>query len=484
MSQLQIQLPMGADGQPRLPSAAKGVDGKPRFHLPLIKELINADPGVRYVVLYESLYGGYEASSRQFFEEHLAPGDVFVDVGAHWGIFSLSAATRHPGQVRAVAIEPHPLNVMQLLNSIRVNQLLDTVEAVAAAAGATRQTLALRSNSTMGHSLDESVAASKEPVLRVPVVTVDELFLDRPELAAGRVFLKVDVEGFEFEVLSGARRLMESGRVAAVMWEKGHSYNEEPGHGRMLRLIEEFHRYGFTLHRFPSSEYVGPLVPFATTPEVGNVFALAPGFARKPVYELPFEPRPPFNNLFATPADPATRARTTELLLAARSSDGARWANPQELQIGAAERAATAAVHVPPGSRVLDLGAGALALRDQLVSAGCQYTAADLLARSADCRVVDLNQGQFPAGEFDVVALLEVLEFMHDVPALLALCRQAAGRLIVLYNVSHGEPVVQRRQQGWFNDYDQASLESLLQAAGWSVAEAASTSQGMLFVCS
>jgi hypothetical protein len=67
----------------------------------------------------------------------------------------------------------------------------------------------------------------------------------------------------------------------------------------------------------------------------------------------------------------------------------------------------------------LDLGAGALALAPHVTAAGGTCTAADLIARSAACHVIDLNQGQFPPGEYDCITLLDVLEFLHDVPAVL-----------------------------------------------------------------
>jgi FkbM family methyltransferase len=482
MSQVQLTLPM-VEGQPVLPSHAKGAEGLPRFRVPLLKELINNDSGVRYLVTYESLYGGYEASSREFFDSHLQPGDVFIDVGAHWGTFSLSAATRHPRQISVLAVEPHPLNLVQLLKAVRINRLISNIEVVAAAAGAQRGMAQLRHASTMGHSLDEATPGSAHaPVLQVPIVPLDELMDERPALSGRRVFLKIDVEGYEYEVLSGARRLMESGRVASVMWEKGDAYSSDAGRQKMELLLEEFGRLGYTNYRFPSSEFVGPLVPFAPTPEVGNVFALAPGFDRKPVYELPFEPRPPFNMLFATPADPATRAQTSALLLAARSSDGARWANPNELVPGAGERAAAAGPHIPPGSRVLDLGAGHMALK-RLLPQGCHYTPADLLARSADCQVVDLNQQQFPAGEFDCIALLEVLEYIHDVPWLLRRCHDAAGRLIFTYHPHAGEALELRRQRGWFNDFDLAALTALVNQAGRRIHSQTAVGDATLFVC-
>ncbi len=43
-------------------------------------------------MMYELRFGGYEAPSRKFFDEHLRPGDSFVDVGSHWGVYSFSAA--------------------------------------------------------------------------------------------------------------------------------------------------------------------------------------------------------------------------------------------------------------------------------------------------------------------------------------------------------------------------------------------------------
>jgi hypothetical protein len=96
--------------------------------------------------------------------------------------------------------------------------------------------------------------------------------------------------------------------------------------------------------------------------------------------------------------------------------------------------------------------------------------------------VVDLNQRQFPAGEYDCIAMLELLEYMHDVPWLLARARQSAHRLICTYHPRAEEPA-QRRQQGWFNDYTNEELMGLLGQAGWRVETNSRHEFGTLYTC-
>jgi FkbM family methyltransferase len=481
-SSYSIELPVSADGSVVLESHARDAGGAPRFRLPLPREALEGDPGVRYLIEHERLHGGYEAATRLFFDEHLAPGDVFVDVGAHWGVFALSAATRWPGQVAVIAVEPHPQNVAQLLKSVDFNGLGAAVAVVAAAAGAQRGIEALGCATSMGHTLDRSAAHAVTGALSVPVVTLDEVLQARGDLAGRRVFLKIDVEGLELEVLHGARALLSGGRVPAIMWEQGQGYASAAGRGRLKLLLEALQAHGFSLHRFPSTELGGPLVPYAPTLEIGNVFALAPEFECKEAYLLPYAEQPPFNPVFALPADPGTRAETTRLLAEVRGSDGARWADPEELYPGAEARARAAAGLVAAGSRVLDLGAGAMALAQELPPR-CTYVAADLIARSDACQVVDLNQGRFPPGRYDVVAMLELLEYIHDVPALLARARESADRLVCTYRVREGEALEARRERGWFNDYGEDEFARILAEAGWRLARRSAHDFGVMFVC-
>ena len=123
----QITLQKTQDGQALLPSATLTPEGRPRFVMKLVPELINTDAGVSYMVNHELFFEGFERITRDVVDAHLLPDDVFVDIGAHWGIMALSAATRWPGSIQVVSVEPHTLNVQQIMHSVGINRLGESI---------------------------------------------------------------------------------------------------------------------------------------------------------------------------------------------------------------------------------------------------------------------------------------------------------------------------------------------------------------------
>jgi FkbM family methyltransferase len=480
----------------RVESPFRQADGTPRFVMTINAAYLQ-DPGIRALVRGEGEDGGYEYPARAFLDAHLEPGDLFIDVGAHWGVYSLHAATRHRGDVKVIAIEPHPGNIAPLLGAINANGLAGAIEVVSVAAGADPGTAPLIFNSTMGHSLHGfglPADAKRLGTLTVPVLPLDLIVREREGLAGRRIIIKIDVEGFEPEVVAGAAGLLDAGRVAAVIWEHGSAYAMNGSRGEaMAALCRALEDRGFRQYRFPHPSMGGPLVPFAPTPECFNVFALSPAVQRRPVYPKPRPHPEPLSKLTRAPAAPAVRDATTRMLMARRATDAARWADFEAMRPGAEARARLAAAFVPAAARVLDLGAGVMALRRAL-PAGCRYQPADLVAFAEDTLVVDLNDGQFPGGNYDVAVFLDVLEFLHDPQAALDAAADRAGRLIASYRPcdgpsAGGSPLgaateTGRRSLGFFNDYSEADMSSLLSAAGWSVDRRAGSEDFALFIAS
>lgn len=477
----QTASPRGALQDARLTAAFPGPDGKPRFTMMLPPGTLK-DPGVRALVRGETERGGYEYPTRAFIDAHLGPGDLFVDVGAHWGIYTLHAATRHRGGVRVLAIEAHPGNIGPLTQGVTRNRLGASVEVICVAAGAKPGSAPLVFNSTMGHSLyglGLPEGAGRLGEVTVPVLPLDLLLAERPELADRRIILKVDVEGYEPEVIDGARRTLDSGRVAAVIWEHGSAFRTGARREAMLAMCAALEDRGYRQFRFPHPTMGGPLVPFAPTPECYNVFALAPHLERRSVYDKAKRQPEPVPPLERAPDDPDTRAATTELLIARKATDAARWADFQAMRDGAGERAAAAAGWIEPGSRVLDMGAGVMALRDALPS-NCAYVPADLLPFDPATEVVDLNDGGFPEGAYDVAVMIHVLEFVHDVERLLRRAANVAPHLVVGYRPADSMSVHERRGSGYVNDLTAGEIEALLERTGWRVRDRTDT-RGLLF---
>src|SRR5580658_4545326 len=103
-----------------------------------------------------------------------------------------------------------------------------------------------------------------------------------------------------------------------------------------------------------------------------------------------------------------------KLVISKGETDVARWADPGQLEAAWEARAVAAADLVAAGSRVLDVGCGAMKLEGHLPP-GCQYQPADIVARDARTIVADINGDGLAEGVLagcDVIAMLGVWEYV------------------------------------------------------------------------
>lgn len=159
-------------------------------------------------VLY---YGLADPMEMHFLMDFLQPQDHFIDVGANVGVYAL-LATSVPG-VRVLAMEPSSLAYRRAEENIELNRLQDRVTLVREAAGKARATGYITMGLDAMNSLLEEGADG--PAERVPVNTLDlvcsEHKLDRVTV------IKVDVEGWETDVLEGALDLVYSRGPALIV---------------------------------------------------------------------------------------------------------------------------------------------------------------------------------------------------------------------------------------------------------------------------
>ena len=191
----------------------------------------------------------------------------------------------------------------------------------------------------------------------------------------------------------------------------------------------------------------------------------------------------------APPTPTENRARATEDLIRDKGTDTQRWAQMDSLATQWDARAAMAAEWIAEGSRVLDVGAGAMAL-GSVLKPGCTYQPADVVERRPGCFVADLNRGEFPPGSYDCVTFLGVLEYVHEVDAVLVRAALAAPRMIVTYcTFVPGGDVAIRRGMGWVNELTAPQFTGTLERCGWRIERSREVKRGpgniqMMFDCS
>lgn len=137
------------------------------------------------------------------FLAHSAGRRRFLDVGSCHGMFSLAFVHGRP-EAEALAVEPSPLAWEVLAENLRRNAAA-RITPLQAALGAGPGTLAMR---VSWHHL-EACAADEPGAMILPLSTLDGLCAERgfrPDL------VKIDVEGYEFAVLQGARRVLSEDR--------------------------------------------------------------------------------------------------------------------------------------------------------------------------------------------------------------------------------------------------------------------------------
>jgi FkbM family methyltransferase len=277
--------PRAPPAEVEFPSASLDAQARPRFSMCLPASLITRDLGAAHLFYHDLLGRGFEFGLRRFLDLHLRSDDVFVDVGAHWGIHALTAATVLPHQVGVLAIEAHPDNAARLRQWVALNQLDGDIEVVSKAIGEREGIAQLwTSGSSMGHSLRSERHEQGSVPIDVEATTIDRLLGDRRHLRWRRFWLKIDVEGNELEALTGAQALFAREHVAAVIWEK--SVFHAPGTQALRdRSVWDFlDSRGFRHFRMEDESRGGALLALEDRNAVCNVLSLAPDVVPKDRY--------------------------------------------------------------------------------------------------------------------------------------------------------------------------------------------------------
>jgi len=204
------------DGYIRLDGSARRAKDISRDYVLCIPLDMLEDPSTQILLRAEFAGQGYETQERRLLDTLLPPECLFLDIGAHWGVYTLHVLSARPS-ARVVAVEPDSTNLSHLRNNLTENGLDDRVEVVDAAIAATTGRGWLRRNTSMGHHL--STTPGGGAAREVKTTTIDAIVEKFDPADKRAVWIKMDIEGREWAAFKGAARSLGRGRIAGVLWE-------------------------------------------------------------------------------------------------------------------------------------------------------------------------------------------------------------------------------------------------------------------------
>lgn len=185
-------------------------------------------------------FGLHEFEDMSFVLHFLQKDELFVDIGANVGTYTVLAGAVKKAKV--VAVEPAPNTFRRLTTNVQINQI-STVNLLNVGLGATKNVLRFSTGlDAENHVLTDSDVGYHESI-EIPIETLDEILdMQFPTM------IKMDVEGFELEVIRGGVRTFSEKSLQALLIElngAGERYGFDE-----VSIRDQLEEWGFHLCRY------------------------------------------------------------------------------------------------------------------------------------------------------------------------------------------------------------------------------------------
>lgn len=207
------------------------------------------------------LMGQYEEETT-FFLEELWQGGTLLDVGANIGLISIPFTARtkekeHSLKTFVYAIEALPSNFQALTTNIELNNLGDAIVPINIGLGAQDAEVFIQiEGDDPNRTGTANILPCTRDFVKIPLnVRSIDTMIEEGQLPADISLIKIDTDGYDFEVLKGAGRLLSSKRPLVF--------------AEMSETCLNWHGYGIsevTSYLARSDYEVWPLVGFGPPP--------------------------------------------------------------------------------------------------------------------------------------------------------------------------------------------------------------------------
>lgn len=188
----------------------------------------------RLTGLTGNIYTGlHEFNEMGFLLHFLRDEDIFFDVGANAGSYTLLASS--VCKAKSFSFEPIPSTFNILRANIELNNIENRVTLENKGVGNASGILKFSANEdTTNHVIAKD--EEENNIIEVPIVSLNSYYPN-----AKPILIKIDVEGFETEVLNGAEDILQDSNLKAIIIEligcgERYGYDEQKIHQKLLSL--------------------------------------------------------------------------------------------------------------------------------------------------------------------------------------------------------------------------------------------------------
>ncbi len=175
-------------------------------------------------------------------------GAVFLDVGAHWGWYSLLAYKEDLFD-EVIAVEPDPTNYGQLQANLVLNDFAGQIQALQLAASDRERTVAVAQRNPRNRGGTRVVEADETHPSVARGCRLDDVFKFTDKI----LVLKIDVEGHELEAINGMLGILSNNGciVQIEIWDDLRTEGED----RFETISSVLGRCGIKFHSSISHDY-------------------------------------------------------------------------------------------------------------------------------------------------------------------------------------------------------------------------------------
>lgn len=202
-----------------------------RYFLKILPKLsVTWNNGIRYQPNYNNrrwvlrcFQGQHEPILEDFIIKILKKGDNVIDVGAQVGLISILLAKVTGSDGNVYALEPNPYNFSILNETIEINKVESITTFQKGAGKKTGKTWFAEKTLTGYSQQPNGSIKNNSDSDQVEIIAIDDLVESKCKIPIS--FIKVDVDGPDFDVIMGAKKLLGSSSPPLLCVECSHYWS-------------------------------------------------------------------------------------------------------------------------------------------------------------------------------------------------------------------------------------------------------------------